>query len=88
MDAFPVSFVINVTFKQLIYWINLMNLLRCLNTVTGDETGLTSQLISTSSLATQPMKGCTTRYWGLKLFIRTLYEQHCGFLYVPQESGQ
>ena len=63
-----------------------MNLLRWLNTVTGDETGLTSQLISTSSLATQPMKGCTTRYWGLKLFIPTLYEQQCGFLYVPQES--
>ena len=31
-----------------------------LNTVTGDETGLTSQLISTPPLLTQPMKGCTT----------------------------
>ena len=88
MDAFPVSFVINVTFKQLIYWINLMNLLLWLNTMTGDETGLTSQLISTPSLPTQPMKGCTIRYWGLKLFTPTLYEQQCGLLYVPQESEQ
>ena len=30
-----------------------------LSTGTGDETGLMSQLISTPSLTTQPMKGCT-----------------------------
>ena len=39
--------------------LSLLNSSRWLNTVTGDETGLTSQFISTPSLATQPMKGCT-----------------------------
>ena len=38
----------------------LLNSPRWLNTVTGDETGLTSQLISAPSLPTQPMKACTT----------------------------
>ena len=38
----------------------LLNSPRWLNTVTGDETGLTSQLILAPSLPTQPMKGCTT----------------------------
>ena len=48
-----------------------------LNTGTGDGTGLMSQLMSTPSLTTQPMKGCTPP---------TLYEQQCWFFYVPQES--
>ena len=37
-----------------------LNSPRWLETVTGDETRLTSQLISAPSLPTQPMKGCTT----------------------------
>ena len=49
--------------------------------MTGDETGLTSQLISTPSLPTQPMKGCTTPSGSTT---PTLYEQQCGFLYVSQ----
>ena len=40
--------------------IYLLNSPRRLNTVTGDEIGLASQLISAHSLTTQPMKGCTT----------------------------
>ena len=56
-----------------------------LETVTGDETGLTSQLISAPSLPTQPMKGCTTPPGSTP---PTLYEQQCGFFHVPQESEQ
>ena len=37
-----------------------LNSPRWLETVTGDETGLTSQLISVPSLPTQPIKGCIT----------------------------
>ena len=40
----------------LLYWIRHGNSTRW----QGDETGLTSQLISTLSLPTQPKKGCTT----------------------------
>ena len=40
--------------------IYLLNSPRRLNTVTGDEIGLASQLISAHSLTTQPIKGCTT----------------------------
>ena len=54
------------------------------NTVTGDETRLTSlQLISTYSLPTQPMKSCTTPPWSTP---PTLYQQK--FFYVKQESEQ
>ena len=42
------------------YRVTLLSSPRWLNTVTGDETGLTSQLISTPSLSKQPMKGCST----------------------------
>ena len=66
-------------------YITLLNSPRWLNTMTGDETGLASQLISTPSLRTQPMKGCTTP---LESTPPTLYEQQCGFFYVPQESEQ
>ena len=40
---------------------SLLSSPRWLNTVIGDESELTSQLISNSSLPTQPMKGCTTQ---------------------------
>ena len=50
-----------------------------------NETGLTSPLISTPSLPTQPMKGCTT---SLGSTPPTLYEQQCWFFYVPQELEQ
>ena len=62
-----------------------MNLSRWLNMVAGDETGLTSQLISTSSLSTQSLQGCTTPPGSMHA---TLYKQHCGFFYVPQESEE
>ena len=62
-----------------------MNLSRWLNMVAGDETGLTSQLISTSSLSTQSLQGCTTPPESMHA---TLYKQHCGFFYVPQESEE
>ena len=65
--------------------ITLLNSPRWLNTVTGDETGVTSQMISTPSLPTQPMKGCTTQPGSRPL---SLYEQQGGFFYVPQESEQ
>ena len=65
--------------------IALLNLPRWLNTVKGGETGLTSPLISTPSLPTQPMKGCTT---SLGSTPPTLYEQQCWFFYVPQELEQ
>ena len=59
---------------------------RWLDMVTGDETAwLMFQLISTPSLPTQPMKGCTTP---LGFMPPTLYEQQCGFFYVPQQSKQ
>ena len=58
-------------------------------TVTGDETGLTSQLISTLStplLLTHPLiGGCTTPPGSTP---PTLYERQCGFFHVPQESEQ
>ena len=63
------------------YW----NSPRCLNTMTGDETGLASQLISFPSLPTQSMKGWNTPP-GSKT--ATLYEQPWGFFYVPQKSEQ
>ena len=44
--------------------------------VTGDETGLASQLISTPPLPTQPLKGCTTPPGSMT---PTLYEQQCGY---------
>ena len=53
----------------------------------GDETGLTSQLISTTSLPTQPMKGCTTPL-GFNAPYSLQTEQQCGFFYIPQESEQ
>ena len=49
------------------------------------QLGLMFQLISTPSLPTQPMKGCTTPLGSMP---PTLYEQQCGFFYVPQESKQ
>ena len=58
-----------------------LNSPRWLETVTGDETGLTSQLISAPSLPTQPMKGCTTQPGSFTSFTT-------GFFYVPQESEQ
>ena len=64
-----------------LYW----NSLQWLSSVTGDETGLTSQMISTPSLRTQSMKGCTTLPRSTS---PTLYEQHCVFFYVPKESEQ
>ena len=65
----------------------LLKFPRWLNMVTGDEAGLTSQLISTPSSPTYPMKGCTTAPASTP---PTLYEQQCGFfyMYVPQESEQ
>ena len=63
----------------------LLNSPRWLNTVTGDEKGLTSKLISAPSLPTQPMKGCTTPPGSTP---PTLYEKQCWFFYVPQESEQ
>ena len=54
-----------------------LNSPRWLETVTGDETGLTSQLISAPSLPTQPMKGCTTQP-GFRP--PTLYEQQLGWV--------
>ena len=65
--------------------ITLLNSPRWLNTVTVDETGLTSQMISTPSLPTQPMKGCTIQPGSRP---PTLYEQQGGFFFVPQESEQ
>ena len=58
-----------------------LNSPRWLETVTGDGTGLTSQLISAPSLPTQPMKGCTTPPGSFTSFTT-------GFFYVPQESEQ
>ena len=52
--------------------------------MTGDETGLTSQLISTPSLPTMSMKGCTTPLGSTP---PTLYEQQSGFFYLPQERA-
>ena len=67
------------------YRVTLLSSPRWLNTVTGDETGLTSQLISTPSLSKQPMKGCSTTPESTP---PTLYDQQCGFFYVLQESEQ
>ena len=49
------------------------------------QLGLTFQLISTPSLPTQPMEGCTTALGSMP---PTLYEQQCGFFYLRQESKQ
>ena len=62
-----------------------LNSLRWLNTVAGDGTGLTSQLLSTPSLPTQLMKDCTTPTGSTP---PTFYEQQGGIFYVPQESEQ
>ena len=70
-------------FKILLAW--LLYYLIEFVTVAENETGLMSQLISTPSLPTQPMKGCTTPPGSTP---PTLYEQQCGFFYVPQESEQ
>ena len=67
------------------YQVTLSNSPRWLNTVTSDETGLTSQLISTPWLSTKPMKGCTTPTGSTP---PTLYDQQCGFFYVLQKSEQ
>ena len=57
-----------------------------LDTVTGDESaGLMFQLISTPSLPTQHVKGCTTPLGSMP---PTLYEQQCGLFSIPQESKQ
>ena len=61
----------------------LLNSPGWLNTVTGNETGLTSEVISTTSLRTQPLTGCTTPPGSTPPI---LYEQQSGFFYVPQES--
>ena len=50
----------------------------------GDETGLKSQLISTPSLPTQPMKGCTTPPGPTP---PTLYKQQYGFFSVPKNQN-
>ena len=63
----------------------ILNSPRWLNTVTGDETGPTSQFFFTPSLSTQLMKGCITPPGSTP---PTLYEQQCKFFYVPQESDQ
>ena len=55
----------------------LLNSPRWLNTVTGDEPGLTFQLISTPSLPTQSMKNCTTPLGSMP-----------PTLYIPQETEQ
>ena len=47
--------------------------------------GQMPQLILTPSLPTQPMKTCTTPPGSMP---PALYEQQCGFFYVPQESEQ
>ena len=44
-----------------LFLFSLLNSPWWINTVIGDESELTSQSISTSSLSTQPMKGCTTQ---------------------------
>ena len=67
--------------KWKVYW----NSPWCLNTMTGDETGLASQLISFPSLPNQPMKGWNTPP---RSTTPTLYEQPWGFFYVPQKSEQ
>ena len=67
------------------YRVTLLSSPRWLNTVTGDETGLTSQLISTPSLSNHPVKGCSTPPESTP---PTLYDQQCGFFYVLQESEQ
>ena len=67
------------------YRVTLLSSPRWLNTVTGDETGLTSQLISTPSVSNHPMKGCSTPPESTP---PTLYDQQCGFFYVLQESEQ
>ena len=84
--------------RELLRWLKLITFLWIchgdstwwgwLNMVTqhaGDEKGLTSQLISTSSLSTQSLKGYTTPPGSMHA---TLYKQHCGFFYVPQESEE
>ena len=62
-----------------------LNSLRWLNTVAGDGTGLTSQLLSTRSLPTQLMKDCATPTGSTP---PTFYEQQGGIFFVPQESEQ
>ena len=52
----PDSWMVPRDTNLYLYWISPW----WLNTVTGDETGLVSQLIPTPSLTTQKMKGCTT----------------------------
>ena len=61
------------------YFITLLNSSRGLNKVTE----LASQLISTPSLLTQPMKGCITPPGRTS---PTLYKQQFGFFYVPQDA--
>ena len=64
-----------------LFLFSLMNSPWWINTVIGDESELTSQLISNSSLPTQPMKGCTTQprstltWFSGKVFLR-LRENH------------
>ena len=59
-----------------LFLFSLLNSSWWLNTVIGDESELTSQLISHSSLPTQPMKGCTTpprstlEWFSGKVFLR------------------
>ena len=64
-----------------LYW----NSPRWLNTVTGDEAGIKSELISNPSSPRYPMKGCTTPPASTP---PSLYAQQCGFFFVydPQES--
>ena len=64
-------------------YFTLLNSPGWLNTVTGDETGLTSEVISTTSLRTQPLTGCTTPPGSTPPI---LFEQQSEFFYVPQES--
>ena len=52
---------------------------------TGDETGLTPQMIYAHSFSSQPMKGCTTLPGSMP---PTFYEQQCGFFYIPKKSEQ
>ena len=68
----------------LLHWIRHGDLPRW----TGDETGLTSQLISTPSLPTQRMKGSTTPPGSMPPTLYEQVEQQCGFFQVPQESEQ
>ena len=63
----------------------ILNSPRWLNTVTGDETGPTSQFFSPLHYPPSSWKA-VPHHPGIRP--PTLYEQQCKFFYVPQESDQ